>query len=95
MLSAPARDHNVVVAVGNLQCRLDDGLQSRPAAAVDLHAGNGHRQSGVQRHHAPDRGCLAAGIAVAEDDVLNGGRFDSGALQQTLQRGDPEVDGGQ
>src|SRR5206468_1410810 len=46
-------------------------------------------------HHTPDGGRLAGRIAVAEDDVFDCGRVDSGALEQPLERGDPEVDGGQ
>ena len=86
---------NVVVAVSNLQAGLDDGLQPRSATAIDLHTGNGDRQSGVQCHDPPDRGSLAAGITMAEDHVLHCARVDSGALQQALQCGDAEVDGGQ
>jgi hypothetical protein len=78
-----------------LQAGLNDGLQAGTTATVDLHAGDGHRQPCVQGHHTSDRGRLARGIAVAENDVLYCTGLDSGALQQTLERGDAEVDGGQ
>ena len=93
MLSAAAGDDEVVVAVAHLQAGLDHRLQARPAAAVDLHAGNRHRQAGVQRDHASDRGRLAARIAVPENHVLHRVGRDAGPLQQPRQRGDPEVDG--
>ena len=44
----PAGDDEVVLPVGNLQARLDHGLQTRTTAAVQLHAGHGHRQPRVQ-----------------------------------------------
>ena len=66
-----AGDDEIVVAAAHLQARLDDGLQTRSAAPVDLHTGNGDRQAGVQRDHATDRRRLAVGIAVPEDHVLH------------------------
>ena len=38
-----AGDDQIVVTRADLQTRLDDRLQSRTAAAVDLHAGHRHR----------------------------------------------------
>ena len=90
-----ARDDEIVVAVGNLQARLDHGLQTRAAPPVDLHAWHGHRQAGVQRDDAADRGCLAARIAVAENDVLHCGGLDPGAVEQPLECRDAEVHRGQ
>ena len=95
MLSAPPAITRSLSPFGNLQAGLDDGLQSRSAAAVDLHAGNRHRQAGVQRHHTTDCGCLAVGVAMSEDHVAHHLGRDSGPVEQPLQRGDREVDGGQ
>src|SRR5262249_4233067 len=91
---AAAGDDEVIVAGAHLQARLDHRLQTRTAAAVDLHAGNRHRQTGIQCHHTPNRRRLAAGIAVPENDVLHCLAGDSGSVQQTTQGGDAEVDGG-
>ena len=73
-----ARNDEVVVAGAHLQTRLDDRLQTRSAAPIDLHAGNGHRQARIQCDHATDRGCLAVRIAVAEDHVVHHIGRDSG-----------------
>ena len=90
---ATAGDDQVVVAAGHLQARLDHRLQARPAAAVDLHARNRHRQAGIQRHDASDRGGLAAGVAVPQDDVLHRVGRQPGSVEQPLEGRDAEVNG--
>ena len=48
---------------------------------------------GVQPDDAPDRGGLAVGVAVAENDILHRVGWDPGALEQPSQSGHPEIDG--
>ena len=87
-------DDQMVVTAGHLQTGLNHRLQTRPASAVDLHTGNGDGQAGVECHDPSDRRRFAVGVAVAEDDVLHRLGCESGPLEQPLQRGDAEVDGG-
>jgi hypothetical protein len=94
MLSAPPATTRSL-SPGGLQAGLDDGLQSRPAAPVDLHTGHGHRQAGVEGHDPPDRRRLTVGVAVSEDDIVDRLRGHPGAIEQSRQRGDAEVDGRQ
>ena len=90
-----AGDDEIVVTGGDLQTCLDDRLQARSAATVYLHAGHRHRQTRIECDHASDRRRLAVGIAVPEDDILHRFGRNAGALEQPVERGDPEVDGGQ
>ncbi len=86
-----AGNHEIVVAGMDLQARLDDRLQARAAAAVDLHAGHRHRQSGIKADDASDRRGLAVGIAVAENDILHRFGRDAGAVEQPGERGHAEL----
>ena len=81
-----------MVAVADLEGGLDDGLQTRTAATVDVHARHGDRQSGVEGDDPADRRCLAVAVAMAEDDVLNLFGRNTGAIEQTLQCCDTEID---
>ncbi len=75
------------------------GLLRGAALAVDRHTGHLFGQSGGQPAGAGDvPGLRADGVEAAEDDVLDGGRVDTGALHQRGQRVRAEVgrvDGGQ
>ncbi|AHD23813.1 hypothetical protein Y013_15525 [Rhodococcus pyridinivorans SB3094] len=88
-------DDEIVVAVTDLEGGLDDGLQARTAAAVDVHAGHRDRQTGVEGDDATDGRGFAVAVAVAEDDVLNLFGRNTGALEQTLQCRDTEIDCGE
>ncbi|BCI80801.1 hypothetical protein MTY66_24260 [Mycolicibacterium sp. TY66] len=88
-------DHEIVCATGDLHARLDDGLQSRPAAPVDLHAGNRDRQPGVERHHAADGRRLTRRVTMPENDVLHRLGRNPVALQQAPQRRNAQLDRGQ
>ncbi len=78
-LRAP-RQHELGGAGLHLQAAVEHRLQGGAAAAIDLHPRNLHRQSRVQRRDAPDRGGLAVGIALSEDDVVDVLGAQSGAL---------------
>ena len=90
-----ARDDEFVVPTADLETRLDDRLQTRSTPTVDLHAGNGHGQAGIQCDHTADCRRLAVGVAVSEDHVADRLEWDTGPFEQSLQRGDPQVHGGQ
>jgi hypothetical protein len=66
---------------------VEDGLQSRAAAAVDLKAGDVDRHPGVEGGDAPERGCLAVGVPLAEDDVVDGLGRQLGARHHLLDHG--------
>ena len=84
-------DHQVVVTGRHLQTRLNDRLQSRTTTPVHLHPADRHRQSGVQGQHPADRRRFGIRIAVAHNHIVDGSRRDSGALQESGQRGDAQV----
>ena len=90
-----AGDDEIIVAARHLHARLDHRLQTGAAAAIDLHARHRHRQPRVQGDHPPDRGCLHARVAVPDDHVLAPTRVRSRCARAALQRGHPEIDGGQ
>ena len=76
----PAREHDVRYPAPHLHRRVEDGLQARAAAAVDLQPGGGHREARVQRDDPADRGRLHRRVAVPEQDVVDGVGRDAGAL---------------
>ena len=59
---------------------VENGLESRAAASIDLQARDRDVEAGVERRDSPDRGCVAAGIALPEDHVVDVCRRDAGAL---------------
>ncbi|GAA3150778.1 hypothetical protein GCM10020255_111050 [Rhodococcus baikonurensis] len=66
-----AREDQVTATGLNLHDGLDDCLQSRPAPAIHLHAGNVDTQTGVQRRDASDRRSLTVRRSLAENDVVD------------------------
>jgi hypothetical protein len=86
-----AGHHHVVDTGRNLHAGVDHRLQSRSAATVDLHSARRDRQSGVQGHHSAEPRRLRIGVAVPEDDVLHSHRRDPGAVKESGQRGNSEV----
>ena len=58
-------------AGGDLRGAVQDSLQARAAAAVDLQARHARAQAGVERGYPTDRRRLAVGVAVAEDHVVD------------------------
>ena len=77
-----AREHDLRRAALHLHRRVEHGLQPRAAAPVDLQPGRGDGEPRVERHDPADRGRLHRGVAVAEQHVVDGGRVESGALEQ-------------
>ena len=65
MLSAPPAMTTVVGAGLHAHRGVDDGLQARAAAPVDLDAGDGHGQARVERDDPADRRRLAVGTSSA------------------------------
>jgi hypothetical protein len=60
-----------------------DGLESRAAQPVDGLAGHADGQAGQQQRHAGDVAIVLAGlVGAAQDDVVDTGRVDLGALQE-------------
>jgi hypothetical protein len=55
------------------------GLQAAGAAAVQLHAGNLHREASLQRHPAPGARHFAVGVGMREDHVVDASRVQPGA----------------
>ena len=87
--------HHQVVHPGHRRHRREaHGLLSRAALAIDGHPGYGLGEPGRQ----PAGPGNVAGIGpdvveVAEDDVLDRGRIDSCALQQSGDRSGPQISG--
>src|SRR5690606_17980329 len=60
--------------------RVEDGLEAGAAAAVELESGDRGAESGVQGGDPADGGVLAAGVAVAEHDVVDVALGEPGAV---------------
>ena len=80
-----ARDHHIGGAGLNHHGRIDDRLQSGPAAPVDLIAGHFERETGGEPAPMSDRGCLGAAIALAEHHVIDPLGIDPAAFHQRFQ----------
>ncbi len=74
-----AGEDEVAAAGLDLHHGLDDRLQPGTATPVHLQAGNVHSQIGVQSRNSSDRGRLAAGGRLAEDDVVDVATGNAGA----------------
>jgi len=66
-----ARQHQLGGAGAHLHTPVQNRLQPRAAAPVDLQAGHLHGQPGVERGHAADRRRLAACVALPHDHVVD------------------------
>ena len=64
---------------------VDDRLQARSAAAVQLIAGDFLRQAGQQPRPVADARRLTVAVALAEHDIIDPRRIDLGAFHQRLQ----------
>ncbi len=73
--------HDLACAGLHLHRRVEHGLQSRPAAVVDLQTGRRHRQAGIERRDPADRGGVHRRVAVAQHDVVDDLRWYPGPLQ--------------
>ena len=72
-------------ARGNLSRGVEHGLQARTAAAVDLQPRYAGAQAGVECGDPPDGRCFAAGVAVAEDDVVDVALTETGPVNERPQ----------
>ena len=88
-----AGDDNVRVICLHQHAGVQDGLQARGAAAVQLVAGHLDGQSGLEPRQAANGGVLTAGIAVAEDDVVDLGRVDARAVEGLLDNRAGQIGG--
>ena len=86
-----AREHAVGDAGLDHHRRGRDGLKPCTAAPVELKAGHFDRHSGGEPAPAPDRGCLAAAIALAEHHIVDARGIDPAALDQRLDDERPEL----
>ena len=73
---------------------VQDGLQARGTAPVELVAGNFDRQVGFQAGQAANGRVLAAGIAEAQDDIIYFGRIDAAAGYAFLDDDRTQIGGG-
>jgi hypothetical protein len=80
-------------AGGDLRGGVQDSLQARAAAAVDLQAGHPRAQTGVESGHATDRRRLAVGVAVAEDHVVDVALAEPGPADEFGKRHDRQFGG--
>jgi len=64
---------------------IDDGLQARPAAAIQLIAGDFLGQAGQQPRPVRDARRFTAAIALGEDHVIDARRVDLRPLHQRFQ----------
>ena len=85
-------DHQIVITGRHRHGGLNHRLQAGAATPVDLHAADGHRQSGIECDNPPQGGRLRVGVAVTQNDVIDGIGRKASALQQSGQRGDGEID---
>ena len=69
--SAPPATITLAPPGGNLSRGVEHGLQAATAAAVDLQPRYAGAQAGVECGDPPDGRCFAAGVSVAEDDVVD------------------------
>src|SRR4029453_4822698 len=67
----PAGHDEARCAGRHLPRGIEHGLKARPTPSVDLQAGHAGAETGVERGDPADRGVLAAGVAVAEKDVID------------------------
>jgi len=73
--------------VGRARRDLHARLQARSAPAVHLQAGDLDAESRIERGDAADRGGLAAGRRLAEDDVVDVGAGDAGTGDELADHG--------
>ena len=73
---------------------VEDRLQARGTAAVKLVAGHLDGQVGLECGQTSNGGILAAGIAAAQDDVVQPGGVDAAALDGFLDNQGCQVGGG-
>ena len=87
-------EHDLAGPGLDLHGGVDDALQSRPAAPVELVAGHRDGQPGVQGGHPPDPRRLSVGVALTEEDVVDllGGH--TGARQHLDDDGRRQLGGG-
>src|SRR5699024_9753935 len=74
--------------------RVDDRLQTRTAAPVDLLAGHGHGQSRVECGDSADARGLRGGVALTHDDVDDEFGVEPGPAHQLSDDGGGEFVGG-
>ena len=82
-LDATGKNHVGVVGL-HQHAGVQNGLQAGGTAAVELVAGNLDGQAGLEAREASDGGVLAAGVAVAEDDIVYLGWVHPGAVEGFL-----------
>ncbi|GEC86696.1 hypothetical protein CVA01_20100 [Corynebacterium variabile] len=68
-----------------------DGLQTRTTTAVELHAGDGVAEAGVEGDDAAQGGSSTRGGRLAEDDVVDVLRGDAGAFDDRLDDGGRQI----
>ncbi len=88
-----AGQHDLGHPAADLAGGQQHGLQPGAAAPVDLHAGHGDRQPGVEGRDPADAGGLAVGVALPEDDVVDDLGVDAGAGHQLADDGRAELGG--
>ena len=71
MLSAPPAMTTSADARLDAHARVEHRLQPGAAAAVHLQARHVDREAGVERRDAAQRGGVATGVRLAEDDVVD------------------------
>ena len=87
-----AADEHVAVADRDRVRRGVDRLEARAAQPVDGQAADLDREVGQQQRHPGDVAVVLAGlVGAAEDDVLDEGRVDAGAVDDGAQHGGGEV----
>ena len=89
-----AGDDHVGVFSLHQHAGVQNGLQAGGAAAVELVARHLDGQARLQARQPSDGGVLTAGIAVAEDDVVDLRRVDPGAIQGLLDYSAGQFGGG-
>ena len=89
-----AGDDEVTTARGDGRGRGQDRLQARPAATIELHAGNGLAQTGVECRDPPDGRRFTARVALAEHHVIDVVAGQPGACDQFAEQTRCQVGGG-
>ena len=90
-----AGDDQGAAAAGDLRGGVEHRLQAGAAAAVELEAGHAGAETRVEGGDAADGRVLAAGVAVAEDHVVDVALLQARPTHELGQGGRRQVDGGQ
>ena len=89
-----AGNHRVGVFGLHQHSGVEDGLQTRGTAAVELIAGDFDGQVGFEAGQAANGRIFAAGIAETQDDIVNLGRIDAAAGHRFLDDDGAQIGGG-